>query len=207
MLFWSFLLLRIATNRKEAHRFLRCFSGAPEKMYQEVRNEPKVRNHLKKSLLNIKCIFVQWKRNLGDTNIKRIINVCFLRKAFVSNQSLRRMKCMGGDENYKRVMNCKIKTKAKSSAGCRTLRASLRGGLPFLSLSAWKLYPSQAANISFGRPHLSTWEEILGVKNERPAFAVMPSSLRLHSESLQNMCLPLTLENKEQLPCWSCAVT
>lgn len=46
-----------------------------------------MRNHLKKSLLNIKHLFTQRKRNLGDANIRGMMNVCFLRKAFALNHS------------------------------------------------------------------------------------------------------------------------
>lgn len=72
--------------------------------------EPKMRNRLKKSLLNIKHLFTQRKSNLGDVNIKGMINVCFLRKAFVLNHSLSHMKCTGGHEDYKCLMNYKINT-------------------------------------------------------------------------------------------------
>lgn len=94
-----------------------------------------MRNRLKKSLWNIKRLFTQRKRNLGDINMKGMINVCFLRKAFVLNHSLCHSKCTGGPENYKCLMNCKINTKVKSCTNCWIDLTGLLQGRDALSLS------------------------------------------------------------------------
>lgn len=137
------------------------------------------------------------ERNLRDMNMNEMINVCFLRKAFMLNRSLSHMKCTGGCENYKCLMICKINTKIKSCTHCWTEQTSTqKKKLLLLSTLSWT-----SKNPLF-RTHPCKHMEINpGKENERVGFCGDVFSLKLPSPCPQNICFPeeITHENKKQL--------
>lgn len=115
-----------------------------------------MRNHFKWSLWNIKHFFIWRKRNLGDMNIKGMINARFLRKAFVLNHSLS-YEMHGGPWGLQMFDELKNKYESSVLHKLLDLTGLWKESYPF-SLSFWKLHPSQAGNTSFWLTHLSIWE-------------------------------------------------
>lgn len=118
------------------------------------------------------------------------------------------MKCTGGRENYKCLMNYKINTKVKPCTNCWTWQASLEGDFPLsLLLFFWKFDLHGAENTTFCLTRLSKWEEILGRKMRDQASVVMSSAtaaLKLSTKHIfssrnREQRAAFLSENKEQL--------
>lgn len=172
MLFGFFPPSYSCDSAKESSRVLLVLLKRLEKKCMERWEiEFKMRNHLKKTHLNIKHLFTQQKRNLGDANIRRMMNVCFFRKAFALNHSyiIWNSQSWGrGCENYKCLTNYKINTKVKPCTKRWTWQASQKEDLSLaLFLEVWSSWSRKRHFLPHPVEHMGRNP---GKENERPGL-------------------------------------